>query len=35
MSDPTTKDDEAVLAAKAEKFRQRAAAREAEFKSAS
>jgi hypothetical protein len=34
MSDPTTK-DKAVLAAKAEKFRQRAAAREAEIKSAS
>ena len=35
MSGPTAKDDEAVLvAAKAEQFRQRAAAREVEIKSA-
>jgi hypothetical protein len=34
MSDPTTKDDEAALAANVEKFRQRMAARVAEIKRA-
>jgi hypothetical protein len=34
MSDPANKDDEAALAAKVEKFRQRANARVAEIKSA-